>query len=317
MSKPEERWMKGYKTEFGKKIGPWSPMNYEILKDVIDSHLHIHDYMGYIDEVELAKRACDAGMKALVFKSSRHGIAAAETARFTQKAIDEYAKAKELRPINIFGGCVLSFSGTGGLNPEAIKMALELNLKVVWMPVFDAAGHLERTGMERNEAKRRGIYILKGGEIISAVEDVLNVVAEAGLAISCGHLSLEEIMVFIDSARSAGVKSVIVDHPNVGSMNATLEQQKEIARKGAYLNFCWTELDPMFSSMEIGDEINNIKEIGAEHSIACSDTGFLSAPFPMEALRMFIIYMKLNGLTQEEIDIMTKKNPARILGLEI
>jgi hypothetical protein len=44
--------------------------------------------------------------------------------------------------------------------------------------------------------------------------------------------------------------------------------------------------------------------------------GAARTPVPSEGMREFIIQLGKNGIKQEEIDLMAKKNPARLLGLE-
>jgi predicted metal-dependent phosphotriesterase family hydrolase len=39
-------------------------------------------------------------------------------------------------------------------------------------------------------------------------------------------------------------------------------------------------------------------------------------PSPAEGLRMFILSLMNQGITREEIDIMVRKNPAKLLGLD-
>jgi predicted metal-dependent phosphotriesterase family hydrolase len=47
-----------------------------------------------------------------------------------------------------------------------------------------------------------------------------------------------------------------------------------------------------------------------------SDMGQSMNPTPTDALRDFITQLMNKGITQEQIDSMTRKNPARLLGLE-
>jgi hypothetical protein len=59
-----------------------------------------------------------------------------------------------------------------------------------------------------------------------------------------------------------------------------------------------------------------IREIGPEHCILSSDLGQAGNPLHPDGLAEFFEGLKKNGLTQAEIDLMSKANPAKALGLE-
>ncbi len=63
--------------------------------------------------------------------------------------------------------------------------------------------------------------------------------------------------------------------------------------------------------------VEAIREIGAEHCIISTDLGlFTFNPPPVEGFRMFIATLLRNGITPEEIELMAKTNPGKLLGLD-
>jgi len=46
-----------------------------------------------------------------------------------------------------------------------------------------------------------------------------------------------------------------------------------------------------------------------------TDLGQIANPHPIEGMRQFIYMMIANGITRQDIEKMTKDNPARLLGL--
>jgi len=50
--------------------------------------------------------------------------------------------------------------------------------------------------------------------------------------------------------------------------------------------------------------------------VIATDFGQVFNPSPAEGLRMFILGLMNQGITREEIDIMARKNPAKLLGLD-
>ena len=59
-----------------------------------------------------------------------------------------------------------------------------------------------------------------------------------------------------------------------------------------------------------------IRVVGAERCILSTDLGQVYNPAPAEGMRMMIGYMLKCGLTEKEIELMVKTNPARLLGLD-
>jgi predicted TIM-barrel fold metal-dependent hydrolase len=67
-------------------------------------------------------------------------------------------------------------------------------------------------------------------------------------------------------------------------------------------------------SME--DFAKAIKEVGAQHCIMATDLGQYLNPTPADGMKEFILELQKRGITNEQINWMAKKNPARLLGLE-
>ena len=62
--------------------------------------------------------------------------------------------------------------------------------------------------------------------------------------------------------------------------------------------------------------VDAIRYIGAEHCIMGTDLGQYYNPPPAEGMRMFIALLLKNGITENEIELMAKMNPAKLLGLD-
>jgi predicted metal-dependent TIM-barrel fold hydrolase len=59
-----------------------------------------------------------------------------------------------------------------------------------------------------------------------------------------------------------------------------------------------------------------IRELGAEHFILASDFGVYTLPTPVEGLREFIACMLDLGISPDEIELLVKRNPAKLLGMD-
>ena len=56
--------------------------------------------------------------------------------------------------------------------------------------------------------------------------------------------------------------------------------------------------------------------VGAEHCFLSSDVGQPNRPFQSEAWKEYLTGLMKAGVTVPEINIMAKRNPARLIGLE-
>jgi hypothetical protein len=310
----EQKWRDGYKHVLNELLNtPWDPRDdLKILQDTCD--LHVHATSGRIDATPLAIQASAAGQKAIVLKSY-HSLTM-EPARMAQEVVNAWAEEQKLRPVKVFGGIALG-PLFGGINPYAVGLAIKFGAKCVWLPTVTAAGHLMKEGMSKEEAIKKGGYVLKGDSLIPEIIDILNMVSEADIILSLGHLTIEEMFAVAETAKSIGIKKIIEDHPHLGCVDVNLENQKKLVKLGVYLNHGFATFTPLFSgAIHIQRAADEIKEVGAEHCTLCTDTGQVFNPPPPESLRSFIRHLMVCGVSTEEIDVMCRKNPAKLLGIE-
>jgi hypothetical protein len=66
----------------------------------------------------------------------------------------------------------------------------------------------------------------------------------------------------------------------------------------------------------IDDIIAVIDRVGPKNCVMATDFGQAFNPSPVEGLRMFIGSLLNKGVSPEATEIMVKKNPSKLLGLE-
>jgi hypothetical protein len=285
----------------------------EVLEGAIDLHFHatpdLHDRL--LDEVEIAKEAREAGMRAVLSKA-HYGINASRM----------YYVSKAVPGIHTFGGVVLN-PAVGGLNPSAVEAAIKFGGKEVWMPSIFSDAHIKHfkgtygTMPGRVKWPEKGITILDSEKkLLPVVKEILDMIAEANIILGTSHCSAEESRILIDEAFRRGVKKILVTHPHNEVPDLSLEVQLEFARKGAYLEHCFLPTMPMFYNAHIKDVIEVIRKAGPERCVMATDFGQVFCPSTVEGLRMFILSLMNQGITEKEIDIMVRKNPAKLLDLE-
>ena len=271
------------------------------LEGMIDRHVHSapDSDARSVDAFETARLAQRRGMRALLFKNHN-----------THTASLAYLVSQAVPGIGIYGGITLN-RGVGGINPLAVRLMAETtggHGAVVWMPTRDAEQVHLRTGGNPNN-----VPIARDGELLPEVLEVLDVMAEHDLALATGHSSPEESLLLIREASARGVDRIIVTHPYSPSVSMTPETQREAARMGALLEY------PI--SLALGDDERlegfaaQLREVGPENVALSTDLGQPGRPVHPDGLDITIQRLMEVGITQAEIDVMTKRNPARFLGL--
>jgi predicted TIM-barrel fold metal-dependent hydrolase len=61
--------------------------------------------------------------------------------------------------------------------------------------------------------------------------------------------------------------------------------------------------------------VATVRKVGAEHLIVGTDCGQTSNVYPTDCLALAARALRAKGITQRELDLMYKVNPAKLLGL--
>jgi len=170
---------------------------------------------------------------------------------------------------------------------------------------------------EAPKVTAKGISVLDDtGALRGEATEILGLIAEADICLSTGHLSPKEIRVLVPAARRAGVKKILITHPDLGLSGITQEDQKALAAEGAVLEKDLIAMMPAWQSLDLEGMAKSIREIGVEHCVLGTDFGQLHHPMPAEGLRMFVQMLLERGFSPEELRTMVVSNPARLLGLD-
>ena len=148
------------------------------LTGVVDMHIHsapdLVQRSG--DDLDMARAAAEAGMRAIVLKS--HHAPTAGRAYLCNKVLGG--------TIRVFGGLALN-PAVGGLNPAAVDAALKMGARVFWMPTLGARNQRSREG------KEGGIGIFdESGKVLTVVVEIVDMIASAGAVLNSGHLAPDE-----------------------------------------------------------------------------------------------------------------------------
>jgi hypothetical protein len=281
-----------------------APCGAQSLSGVLDIHAHSDpdSVPRKIDAIDLARLAKERGMRGLVLKN--HYEATASLA---------YVVRKEVPGIEIFGGIDLNLT-VGGVNPAAVERMTMVKGgwgRVIWMPTFDAENQVRFS-----KENRPFVPVSKDGQLLPEVKQVIALVAKHQLTLETGHSSPEEGLKIVGEARRQGVQHIVVTHAMLAPVRMTIPQMREAARQGAFIEFVYNALIGPNKSYEMRDYVNAIREIGPASCILSSDLGQVGNPLHPDGLAAFFAGLRKEGLSAADIDLMSKTNPARALGLQ-
>ncbi len=288
----------------------------ELLRGAVDLHIHAAPDIvpRLLDDFELAAAARDAGLAAIVLKS--HHMLTADRAQIAQKAFPE---------VKVFGGLALNLPACGGLNPEAVKVALRMGAKIVWLPTLSAANHIEKiktrvTGnlgvMSQGFAPKPVRVVDERGAPAPELVEILGLIAEAHAILATGHLSAAEIAAVVDAAVAAGVRKILVNHPELWLVGMSVDDQRALAAKGAMMEVCARNLAaPGHGEGSAAALAERIRAVGPEHVVMATDYGQVESPPAPEGMGRYIVQMLECGIPAPDVERMVKTNPARLLGL--
>ena len=299
---------------FGQAAFPPPPPKVSPAVGVIDMHTHSHpDVFGRnIDDVDLATLAKARGMRGIVLKN--HISETASRAALAMKAVPG---------IEVFGGIVLN-NAVGGINPNAVEWMHRFygsRGKVVWLPTFESDKHVKTFGKPTDV----GIVVAPGGQVTPQMEAVLKIIARENLLLATGHVHPEEVVAVVKRGRELGVKNIIVTHGLTNVPGLSMAQAKEVVAMGAVIEVCFLQFQAgpnaplafLVHWTQIGAKqvAQAIKEIGAQGLVVSSDLGQSTNMVHPDGIEAAIGAMKREGISDADIDIMMRKNPARLLGL--
>jgi hypothetical protein len=287
------------------------------LAGVIDLHAHVGpetkllNFQRSVDAFQAAQIARIYGMRGIVLKEHT-----------TETASWAYLVSQMVPGIEVYGGIVLN-KAVGGINPVAVEaMALTRGGlgKVVYMPTVDAE-YRSKPGAPGK------VPVSRNGQLLPEVLEVLKVAAKHNLGLSTGHVSPEEVMMLIKAAKAAGVNNIYVQHPNHSGLAMSMAQMKEAVRLGALIEIVlsgdgFTGGGPNKVNAEnpVNDygpqKIADIRALGPQNIVVTSDLGQPGRVTHADSFQIALAVLAKEGFTQAEIDLMTKRNPARFLGLK-
>lgn len=294
------------------------------LVGAIDIHAHLDpDAPGSggvvrgIDAFDAAKIAKQRGMRGFVFKTHQDPSSAGVA----------YLVRKHGTPgVEVFGRMAQNLS-TGGINVAALEHFTQIKGgwgRIVEMPTRDSEFRA-RTENPDTLAKTRPWILLqpptapkyvsvsRNGELLPEVKYFLEVMAKlrtvdsnGALALATGHASPEEHLLLAREGRRLGMQ-VVLTHPR------EIPQLEEAAKLGAYIEIT---VGPVTRNEQGARAAAGwIRRVGPGSVILSTDCGQMGNPLPPDCIALAARALRKQGVTDRELDVMLKENPAKLLGL--
>lgn len=292
----------------------------ELVRGAYDMHVHIapDTVERRIDDVGLARRCRELGLAGFQLKS--HYTSTAERASVVRGVVPD---------VEVFGAVTLN-RAVGGMNPLAVEIAAREGARTVWLPTVDSLN--EMTGAHelapgakppvwmrlQQELRDQGVEIEPvrvvddAGALLLETRAVLESVARHGMVLATGHLSRDEIFAVVDAAVEAGIATIVITHPEFPAQDIGIEDQVELAGKGALLERCFTT--PHTGKVTWERMFEAIRATGPEHSVLSTDLGQVFNPPVEDGLPLMADRLLEAGFDEEEIRTMAVTNTRRLAG---
>lgn len=274
----------------------------DYLEGAVDLHVHSApdiDRRRYND-LELAREAKNAGMGAVLIKS--HQNSTVERAWLVARCVPG---------MRVYGGLVLNET-VGGLNVAAVRLALRLGARQIWMPTRSARNHRAYHG----EPGGLGILDEQGG-LLPAVEEILRLVSDARCILGTGHLSPEETSVLVGASQRLGQPKILVTHPEWGPTFHSAEAQKQLAQhSNVFFERCFVSTTHLCGCVPFAVIERAIIETGVERTVLSTDLGQPETPPPVDGMRLYAERLRSVGFSVHDIRSMMQVNPERLLHFE-
>src|SRR5262245_39174225 len=297
------------------------------LVGAIDVHLHVDpDAPGTggviraVDVFDATRIAMARGMRGFVFKTHQD----------TGSASGAYMVRRHVSPTFDIYARMASNYATGGINPAALEHFTQIKggwARIFEMPTRDSITATTRPGsMERAELARTRPWMLmmppetppfiavsRNGDLLPEVKHLIGVLAKirtvdsnGRMVLATGHATPEEHLLLAREGRRLGI-NVLLTHPG------DIPQLPEVARLGAFIEVMASRIYRNEAGRKEAAAL--IRKVGAEHIIVGTDCGQTTNVYPTDCLVLAARGLRAQGITQREIDLMYKINPAKLLDL--
>ena len=223
------------------------------------------------------------------------------------------ALLQKLYPELTFAGGITLNRSLGGVNPDAVERTGQMGGKMLWFPTLEARSYQGFHHRDDGTDLSRFLTVLdEDGKLLPQAVEVLEAAAQYHMVVGTGHLGAEEGLALVREARRMDGLQMVLTHADNPADQYTLEQQQEAVRMGAMVEHCYfTTYYDRVSAQEIARQIRGV---GAENVILSTDFGQVKSPYSDEGILGYLEVLATQGITEDELRLMTCTNPKRLIG---
>lgn len=281
------------------------------MKGVIDMHVHTNPDLRLraYDDFEMMEAGIRVGARAIVLKT--HQGTTMDRAYLCNRH-NEIVHGKT-NNFTMFGSITLN-KVVGGINPKAVDVALKLGAKVVWLPTQSARNHMVKNNLDPAGC----VDVVRDGKVVPELNDVFGLIRDHNAVLGTAHVSPEEAFIVVEAARNAGVKNIVVTHPEWWIVDMSVEDQVRIVKDyDVILERCYAQnMGGGKYKSNLADNLELIKEVGYKNVMVDTDGGQTENPHWELALAEYMQYLVDHGIPEEHVYHMTHTIPEKLLGIE-
>jgi Family of unknown function (DUF6282) len=284
----------------------------ELVRGAYDLHVHVEPDLAKrrIDDLGLARRFAELGLAGFVLKS--HYAPTAERAAVVRAAVPG---------VRALGAIALN-AGVGGLNAQAVEIAARGGARIVWLPTVDSENEASEEAPKpakqpvwraiQEEFAQAGVASAPVQLTESGLAAVLAVVARHDLVLATGHLGRAEIHRAVVAALTAGVSRIVVTHPDYPTQGVPVDEQRELAERGAVLERCFAPIHTGKVSWDATFEA--IRVTGPQHNVLSTDLGQVANPPVEDGLALMADRLLEAGFSADDVRTMAVVNTRELAG---
>jgi len=283
----------------------------ELLDGAVDCYIHAAPDLlpRRVDDLALATESQAAGLAAVIHR--HHYASTAERSQL----------ARDATGFPVLGAILLN-DPVGGLNPTAVRLALEMSAEWVSMPTLDALAFRRARATAAPTAFDDRLAFGPGqlaatddtGALTSATSEIIDLVVEAGVPLNLGYLGVAEMIAVARAASERGHRRLVVTNALlVGERLGEL-----LAIPGMFVEVTSYSVHPDGlggANAEAGVERNVelIRRVGPDRVVLSSDGGMAGSPPPAEILGWAVGKYLRAGIDAADVRAMVADNPRRLL----
>jgi uncharacterized protein DUF6282 len=280
-----------------------TPRESDILRGTIDIHVHSDpdNVPRSVDGLEAARQARARGMRGVVLKN-----------HYDPTAGLAYLARKETPGLEVFGGIDLNLT-VGGMNAIAVEHMTQVAGgwgRLVWMSTFDAENQVRFS-----KENRPFVSVSRNGELLPETKAVIAAIAKHNLVMATGHVSPSEALLLLREGRRQGTAHMVVTHAMNPPVSMNIAQMQEAARQGAFIEFVGGSLADSDANARLDRFADAIRKVGPQFCILSSDLGQKNNALPVDGYAAFLQAIRARGFSEHDVNVMSKDNPATLLGL--